>query len=185
MNSKTGGASSSSRGPVVRTRVAARAPEVRVRFPEARDGGPSMLARWGRSVWSWMDRNEWLPHVVLMVVVAMVMLLPSLVAMRDLGALQRQVQDLRSEQASQRGKSEEQSALIRALRGELASLKEKPLGVTPSGQAGSTWLDNPEIGPPPTPQGTVSGGAAALARDPEALRGAPAPNTAAVGGGSR
>ncbi len=51
MSSKNG-VVSSSRGPVVQTRTTGRAPEVRVRFPEA-TADPSMLARGASKVSGW------------------------------------------------------------------------------------------------------------------------------------
>lgn len=97
MSSKTDTAPSS-QGPVVRTRVATRAPEVHVSFPES-TSSPSLLARCGSKVSGWIDGMSEGTITALAVGISfgMTTFLLAVNEHRQRASLQEQMRDLRTQ----------------------------------------------------------------------------------------
>ena len=151
MSSKTDTAPSS-RGPVVRTRVATRAPEVHVTFPET-TSPPSLLARCGSKVSGWISDTSDGTFAAVMVGVMLGLLLTlfTVIGFQERAALQKRISQMQIKNAEQQGHLNYLLKEVRSLKasrpaaGGSATNAENPHVSGPS----TSWLDSPELAPPP------------------------------------
>ena len=174
MSSKADTASSSSRGPVVRTRVATRTPEVHVSFPEA-TSSPSFVARCGSKVSGWISDMSDGTFAAVMVGVTLGLLLTlfTVIGFQERAALQERIGEIRTKNAEQQGQLNYLLKEVRELRaarraaGGSATNADSPHVAGPS----TSWLDSPDVAPPPSrttsvvpvPTGSDTGGPALVA----------------------
>lgn len=151
MSNQTGTASSS-RGPVVRTRVAGRAPAVHVSFPETTPS-PSLLARCQSKVSGWISDMSEGEFAAVMVGVMLGFLLTvfTVIGFQERAALQKRIGEVQMKNAEQQGQLNYLLNEVRSLRaarpapGGSATNAESPHVKGPS----VSWLDNPALAPPP------------------------------------